>query len=62
MNTENMEQSTTTATPAADQAGGKTFSQDEVNRSVQERLARDRDKASAEGSKMDPARADREFR
>ena len=62
MNTENMEQSTTTATPAADQAGGKTFSQDDVNRIVHERLARDREKASEEVSKKEQELADREFR
>lgn len=60
MNTENMNQETTTP---ADQTGGqKTFTQDDVNRIVGERLARDREKASEEVSKKEQELADREFR
>lgn len=59
MNTENMNQETTTP---ADQTGGqKTFTQDDVNRIVGERLARDREKASEEVSKKEQELADREF-
>ena len=60
MKTENMNQETTTP---ADQTGGqKTFTKDDVNRIVGERLARDREKASEEVSKKEQELADREFR
>lgn len=60
MNTENSNQNIDLA---ADQgAGERTFSQDDVNRIVQERLARDRGKASEEVSKKEQELADREFR
>lgn len=60
MNTENMHQETNTQ---AEQAGGqKTFNQDDVNRIVGERLARDREKASEELTKREQELADREFR
>lgn len=60
MSTENMNQN---ADPAAVQGTGeKTFSQDDVNRIVQERLAKDREKASKELSDKEQELAQREFR
>ena len=63
MNTENtnMEQNAN-ATPAEATGGQKTFSQEDVNRIVQERLAKDRAKASEDISKKEKELADREFR
>ncbi len=52
MNTENMNQSQNTD-PAVNQgAGEKTFTQDDVNRIVQDRLAKDREKESKELNEM----------
>ena len=45
-NTNNTQQQTIDATPAA--TGGRTFTQDEVNRIVSDRLARDREKLADE--------------
>ena len=51
------------ADPAAGQGTGeRTFSQDDVNRIVQERLAKDREKASKELSDKEQELAQREFR
>lgn len=51
------------ADPAAGQGTGeKTFSQDDVNRIVQERLAKDREKASKELGEKEQELAKREFR
>ena len=63
MSTENtnMEQNAN-ATPAEITGGQKTFSQEDVNRIVQERLAKDRAKASEDISKKEKELADREFR
>lgn len=63
MNTENMnmEQNGTT-TPAEVTGGQKTFTQDDVNRIVQDRLAKDRAKTSEEVSKKEQELAAREFR
>ena len=43
-------------------AGGKTFTQDDVNRIVQDRLAKDREKASKELGEREQELAQREFR
>lgn len=60
MNTENSNQNIDLA---ADQgAGERTFSQDDVNRIVQERLAKDREKASKELGEREQELARREFR
>lgn len=60
MNTENMNQN---ADPAAVQeTGEKTFTQDDVNRIVQDRLAKDRAKSSEELSKKEQELLQREFR
>jgi len=49
--------------PAGNQgAGEKTFTQDDVNRIVQERLAKDREKASKELGEREQELAQREFR
>ena len=62
MNTENMNQNQS-ADPAAGQGiGERTFSQDDVNRIVQERLAKDREKASKELGEKEQELAKREFR
>jgi len=62
MNTENMNQNQN-ADPSANQgAGEKTFTQDDVNRIVQERLAKDREKASKELGEREQELAQREFR
>ena len=51
------------ADPAAGQGTGeRTFSQDDVNRIVQERLAKDREKASKELGEREQELAKREFR
>lgn len=51
------------ADPAAVQGTGeRTFSQDDVNRIVQERLAKDREKASKELGEREQELAKREFR
>ena len=63
MNTENMGMATEpTATPAEPAGGRKTLTQDVVNRIVQERLAKDREKASKELSEKEQELAQREFR
>ena len=49
------------ATPA-ETGGEKTFTQEDVNRIVQERLAKDRAKASEDINKREKELADREFR
>lgn len=60
MNTENMNQN---ADPAfAQETGGKTFTQDDVNRIVQDRLAKDREKASKELGEREQELLQREFR
>lgn len=59
MNTENMNQS---ADPAAQETGERTFTQDDVNRIVQDRLAKDREKASKELNEREQELAQREFR
>ena len=46
MNTENMNQNQNTDLSVNQGAGEKTFTQDDVNRIVQDRLAKDREKAS----------------
>ena len=49
--------------PAANQgAGGRTFTQEDVNRIVQDRLAKDREKASKELGEREQELAQREFR
>ena len=50
------------ATPAEVTGGERTFTQDDVNRIVQDRLAKDRAKTSEEISKREQELADREFR
>lgn len=63
--TENMNQNTTTdttATSAENKGEQKTFSQEDVNRIVQDRLAKDRQKAAEEMSKKEQELAAREFR
>ena len=60
MNTANMNQS---IDPASTQgAGEKTFTQDDVNRIVQDRLAKDRAKSSEEITKREQELLQREFR
>ena len=60
MNTENMNQN---ADPAAGQGiEGKIFTQDDVNRIVQDRLAKDRAKSSEEITKREQELLQREFR
>lgn len=60
MNTENMNQN---IDPAGNQgAGEKTFTQDDVNRIVQDRLAKDRAKSSEEITKREQELLQREFR
>lgn len=62
MDTENMNQNQNTA-PAVNQgAGERTFTQDDVNRIVQDRLAKDREKASKELGEREQELAQREFR
>lgn len=60
MSTENM--NTETTATQAENGGTKTFTQDDVNRIVQDRLAKDRAKASEEMSKKEQELAQREFR
>lgn len=62
MSTENMNTETTAATPAETKGEQRTFTQDDVNRIVQDRLAKDRAKASEEMSKKEQELAQREFR
>lgn len=65
MYTENMNQNTAaepTATPAEQTGGQKTFTQEDVNRIVQDRLAKDREKASKELGEREQELAKREFR
>ena len=63
MNTENTNTEVTTeATPAENKGEQRTFTQDDVNRIVQDRLAKDRAKASEEMSKKEQELAEREFR
>ena len=63
MNTENINTAAeTTATPAEQTGGQKTFNQDQVNAIVQERLARDREKQSEELGKREQELLQREFR
>ena len=61
MNTENMNQS---ADPAAQETGERTFTQDDVNRIVQDRLAKEKAKNSGEAdlAKREQELAQREFR
>lgn len=60
MNTENMNQNADLA--SAQGTGEKTFTQDDVNRIVQDRLAKDREKASKELGEREQELAKREFR
>ncbi len=60
MNTENMNQNVNPATVQV--TGEKTFTQDDVNRIVQDRLAKDRAKSSEELSKKEEELLQREFR
>lgn len=63
MNTDNINvDQNGTATPAETTGGQRTFSQEDVNRIVQERLAKDRAKTSEEMSKKEQELATREFR
>lgn len=62
MDTENNNIAAQTATPAEQTGGQKTFTQDDVNRIVQERLAKDREKASKELGEREQELAQREFR
>ena len=62
MNTENMNQNQNTDQVPVQGAGEKTFTQDDVNRIVQERLAKDREKASKELGEREQELAQREFR
>ena len=60
MNTNNMNQN---IDPAGNQgAGEKTFTQDDVNRIMSDRLAKDREKASKELGEREQELAKREFR
>ena len=61
MDNENMN-TQTEATQADTQGDKKTFTQDDVNRIVQDRLAKDRAKASEEISRREQELAQREFR
>ncbi len=60
MNTENMNQNIDPASTHG--AGEKTFTQDDVNRIVQDRLAKDRAKSSEEITKREQELLQREFR
>ena len=63
MNTENMSmEQNGTATQAEVTGGQRTFTQDDVNRIVQDRLAKDRAKTSEEVNKREQELAAREFR
>ena len=62
MNTENMNQNQNTDPSLNQGAGEKTFTQDDVNRIVQDRLAKDREKASKELGEREQELAKREFR
>lgn len=62
MNTENAVNTEATAETTPANGGQKTFTQDDVNRIVQDRLAKDRAKASEEMSKREQELAKREFR
>ena len=59
MSTENKNQN---IDPATQGTGEKTFSQEDVNRIVSERLAKDREKASKELGEREQELAKREFR
>ena len=63
MSIENMNTSAEPTATQADQTGGqKTFTQDDVNRIVQDRLAKDWEKASKELGEKEQELAQREFR
>ena len=62
MNTEIANQNQNTDLSVNQGAGEKTFTQDDVNRIVQERLAKDREKASKELGEREQELAQREFR
>ena len=64
MSTENMNTTVaeTAAVTPAEKGDNKTFTQDDVNRIVQDRLAKDRAKAAEELSKKEQELAQREFR
>ena len=62
MNTENMNQNQNTDPSLNQGAGEKTFTQDDVNRIVQDRLAKDRAKSSEEITKREQELLQREFR
>lgn len=62
MSTESMNTETSNAVTLAENGGTKTFTQEDVNRIVQDRLAKDRAKTSEEMSKKEQELAQREFR
>ena len=62
MTTENMNQNQNTDQTPVQGAGEKTFTQDDVNRIVQDRLAKDREKASKELGEKEKELLQREFR
>jgi len=62
MNTENVNQIQNTDQSVNQGAGEKTFTQDDVNRIVQDRLAKDWEKTSKELSEREQELAQREFR
>lgn len=62
MSIENMNTEVNAATPADPKGEQKTFTQDDVNRIVQDRLAKDRAKASEELGKREQELKEKEFR
>lgn len=62
MDNNNMNTDVNVATPAETKGEQKTFTQDDVNRIVQDRLAKDRAKASEELGKREQELNNREFR
>lgn len=62
MSTENLNTETNTATPADNKGETKTFTQEQVNAIVSDRLARDRQKQGEEMSKREQELNEREFR
>ena len=63
MSTENINTTAeNTATPAEQTGGQKTFTQDDVNRIVQDRLSKDRERASKELGEREQEIARRELR
>lgn len=62
MSAENTTVESAAQTQAEEKGGQKTFTQEDVNRIVQDRLAKDRAKSSEEMSKKEQELAQREFR